>query len=94
MEKDLGVLEDNKKSMSQHCAQEGQEGNVILGCIRKNIVIRSRLPLCSALVRPHLECNIHLWALQDKGDMELLVQVQWRLWTLLRDRSISVKRIG
>ncbi|RMC13840.1 hypothetical protein DUI87_08923 [Hirundo rustica rustica] len=36
------------------------------------------LYLCSALVRPHLECSVQLWAPQDKRDRELVEWIQWR----------------
>jgi len=56
-EKDLGVLVDGKLNMIQQYALAAQKTKCILGCIKKSMASRLReviLPLCSALVRPHL----------------------------------------
>jgi len=58
VEKDLGVLADNRLAMSQQCALVAKKDGGILGCIKKSMVGRLReviLPHCSTLERPDLE---------------------------------------
>ena len=79
--KDLGVLVDEKVDVSWQLALTAEKANHILGCTKRSMASRSRevtLPLCSALVRPHLESCVQLWSPQRRKDMELLEQAQKR----------------
>ncbi|KFP26144.1 hypothetical protein N325_05939, partial [Colius striatus] len=86
-ERDVGVLLDNKLTMSQQCALMAKTSNGILGCIKKSVASRSReilLPVYSGLMRPHLESFIQFWAAQLKRDRELLERVQRRATKMIR----------
>ena len=80
-EKDLEVLVDGKLGMSQQCAITAQKAICILGYIKRSVASRVReviLPLCSVLVRPHLEHCIRTWSPQYGRDMDMLEHVQGR----------------
>jgi len=79
--KDLGVLVDGKPDLSQQGDLTAQKANHVLGCIQRSAASRARevvLPLCSVLVRPHLEYCIQMGSPQYRRDVELLECVQRR----------------
>lgn len=76
--KDLGVLVETKLNMSQQHTIAANKDN-ILGCTRKIIANKSRdviVALCSALMKPHMECCVQFWVSQYKRYMDILERVQ------------------
>ena len=93
-EKDLGVLTVTKLNINQQCALVAKQVHGILGCIRQSIASRSRkviLPLCSSLLRPHLEHCVQFWASQYKRDMDIPESIQqWACRRLNSPSSLSL----
>lgn len=90
-----GVLADTKVNMNQKHDFATKKGNGILGCIRQSIASRLRdviLPLCSALVRPDLDCWVQLWASTTR-DMELLKTAQPRAKKMI-EFSLGKQQLG
>jgi len=81
------TLVGEKLGTTQQCALTAQKANCILGCIKSSTASSPRegiLSLCSALMRPHLECCIQLWSPQNRRDMDLLERVQRRATKMIR----------
>ena len=96
-EKNLGVLMDENLNMSQQCAPAAQKANGSVGFIRRGPASRDRegiVPLCSALMRPHLQYRIQVWSPQCKKDRELLERVQRRAMKMIRGCSTFPTKTG
>ncbi|KAK4809950.1 LOW QUALITY PROTEIN: hypothetical protein QYF61_002907 [Mycteria americana] len=86
VERDLGVMVDNKLNMSEQCATVAKKANRMLGCINKGITSRNKviIPLCSVLVRPHLEYCVQFWSQLYKKDVDRLETVQRRATKMIK----------
>ena len=73
--------------MSQQCALTAQKTNCILVGIQRSMAGGVRelvLPLCSALVRPHLEYCVHVWSPQCRRGMDLWECIQRRATKMIQ----------
>ncbi|PKU41681.1 hypothetical protein llap_8013 [Limosa lapponica baueri] len=87
VERGLGVLVDKKLTMRQQCALVAKKASALLVYIKKSLASRVReaiLPLCSALVGPHLEYCVQFWPPQFKKDSEVLEIVQRRATQMIK----------
>ena len=69
VEKDLGVLVDNRLAVNHQCAFVARKANSILGCIKKRMASRPRemiFSIHSAMAMSHLEYCVQFWAPQLK----------------------------
>ena len=81
MKKYVGILVNEKMNMSQQCALAAWQANCIMGCINRGVSSRERegiVPLCSTIMRHHLEYCFQTWGPQYKSNAEVLEQVQKR----------------
>jgi len=93
----LLLLFDKKLSMTQQCVLTVQKANHFLGSIKSSMASRLRegiLPLCSVLVRPHLESCVQLWSPQHRKDIDLLEWVQRRPQNQSKGWNTSAVRKG
>ena len=72
---------DVKLDLSQQCALTAQKANCTLVSIQRSMAGSVReviLPLCSTLVKPHLEYCLQMWSPQYKKDTDFLEHIQRR----------------
>ena len=92
-EKDLGVTMSADMKVSEQCGIAASTGNQIIGLIRRNITYKGKkliIPLCKAIVRPHLKYCIQAWRPYRKKDIDTLERIQRRATKMipeLRDLS-------
>ena len=85
-EKDSGVTMNADMKVSDQCTLAASKGNQVLGMIRRNITYKEKslvIPLCKAIVRPHLEYCIQAWTPYLRKDVDMLENIQRRATKLI-----------
>ena len=87
-EKVLGVSMNANMKVSEQCSIAASKGNQTLGIIRRNTIITYKeksliVPLCKAIVRPHLEYCIHAWSPYLRKYIDMLEKIQRRATKLI-----------
>ena len=98
---DLGVTFSADMKVSEQCGIAASKGYQILGLISRTIMYKEKqiiVPLCKAIVRPHLEYCIQAWKPYRKTDIDKLDRIQRRATKMipeLRDLSYesNVKKV-
>ncbi|CAM4587742.1 unnamed protein product [Lepidochelys kempii] len=95
-ENDLGVLVDDRMTVSRQCDMAVKKANAVLGCIRRGKSSRDKevlVLLYKVLVRPHLVYCVQFWSPRFKKDEFKLEQVQRRATRMIRGmENLSYER--
>lgn len=86
VEKDIGVIIDNRLAFSDHLAEKINKANKIVGIIRRTFIsldMEVFKHLYTALVRPHLEYANQVWCPRLVKDIEAVENVQRRATKLV-----------
>ena len=86
VERDLGVMVDNKLTFSSHISQAVLKANRLLGLISRSFQYMDKVllkKLYTVIVRPHLEYANIVWHPHWKKDIELIEKVQHRATRLV-----------
>ena len=78
---------DEDLDVSYHYELAAWKANCVLGCFGGGVASGVRgvvIPLCSALVRPHLEYCVQIWGPQHKKDVELSEWAQRRATEMIQ----------
>ena len=96
VERDLGILIDNKLKFSQHCNKIVNQANSTLGLIKRTIKSRRKdivMRLYKALVRPKLDYCAQIYHPYLKKDIKNIERVQKRATKIVKEcRNMSYEK--
>ncbi len=77
--KDIGFMIASSLKFSQQCNDAAGKANRMMGLINRNFSFKTKdiiLPLCTSLVKPHLEYAMQFWSPHHSKDIAKLEAVQ------------------